>query len=143
MEMVLWNKPIPVEQTSDGGYVVTGNTQSFGAGGNDIVLLKIDEDGNISWQKTYGGNGDDYAYSLNQTAPNGGYSIAGRTNSFGTGSSDVLLLKVGSTGGIYECDIINSSFMYGSDTAVADVPISIAWSSFVHDVYRYGDYSPG
>jgi len=43
-----------IQQTSDGGYLVVGNTQSFAAGSWDMWILKLDQNGNISWQKTYG-----------------------------------------------------------------------------------------
>jgi hypothetical protein len=50
----------PVQQTLDGGYIVVGWTYSFGNGGVDLWLFKLDENGNIVWQKTYGGTGNEY-----------------------------------------------------------------------------------
>jgi len=69
-----------VRQTSDGGYIVAGYTWSFGAGG-DILLIKTDANGNVQWAKTYGGTGNDVAYSVQQTS-DGGYILAGWTTSF-------------------------------------------------------------
>ena len=88
-----------VRQTSDGGYIATGNTNSFGAGSQDIWLIKIDGERNVTWQKTYGGSAYDYANSVQQTA-DGGYIIAGSTESFGVASEDVWVLKLDGNGDV-------------------------------------------
>jgi predicted secreted protein len=88
-----------VVQTSDGGYVVAGSTDSFGAGGYDFWLVKADSDGNMLWNQTYGGAYDDYAYFVVQTS-DGGYALAGYTNSSGAGGADFWLVKTNSTGGM-------------------------------------------
>ncbi len=88
-----------VQQTSDGGYIVVGQTNSFGAGGYDIFLIKTDAKGNIQWAKTYGGTGSEKAYSVRQTA-DGGYIVAGYTTSFGAGEGDIFLIKTDAKGNI-------------------------------------------
>ena len=88
-----------VGQTSDGGYIVAGSTTSFGAGGNDFGVLKLTPAGDIEWQKTYGGEGDDYAFSVQQTS-DGGHIVAGSTTSFGAGENDLWVLKLNSIGDI-------------------------------------------
>jgi predicted secreted protein len=89
--------PESVIQTSDGGYAVAGDTNSFGVGGYDVWLLKTDAYGNIEWSKYYGGKREDYACSVVQTS-DGGYALAGHTWSFGVGECDFLLIKTDAHG---------------------------------------------
>jgi len=71
-----------VQQTSDGGYIVVGTTGSFGAGGQDVVLLKYDSTGTLQWNNINGGLFDDLGDSVQQT-PDGGYIVAGHTSGQG------------------------------------------------------------
>ena len=88
-----------VQQTTDGGYILVSETLSFGAGSADVYLVKTDSSGNLMWTKTYGGSAADYGYSVRQTLDEG-YIIAGYTSSFGTGMSDVYLIRTDSIGDI-------------------------------------------
>lgn len=86
-----------IVQADDGGYVIAGTTYSFGAGGADFWLIKIDADGGMEWNCTYGGAEADVATAMIQTR-DGGYALAGKTCSFGAGESDFWLIKVDSSG---------------------------------------------
>jgi hypothetical protein len=88
-----------VVQTSDGGYIMTGGTRSYGAGKYDVYLVKTDSTGNMQWNHTYGGADHDFAYSVVQTG-DGEYVIAGYTDSYGAGNRDVWLIKTDSDGSI-------------------------------------------
>ncbi len=89
-----------VQQTIDGGYIVAGKTSSFGAGSWDFWTLKLEPDGTVEWERTYGGEGWDEAHSIQQTS-DGGYIVAGNTTSFvpgGEESPDIWVLKLRADG---------------------------------------------
>ncbi len=81
-----------VRQTADGGYVLAGGTRSYGAGKDDVWLIKTDASGDEQWEKTFGGTGDDYGAAVQQTAE-GAYVVAGFTDSYGAGGTDIYLIK--------------------------------------------------
>jgi len=86
-------------QTSDGGYAIAGYTASFGAGQLDVYVVKLDANGNLQWTNTIGGPKGEEGHSLIQTS-DGGYAIAGKTNSFGAGDYDVYVVKLDANGNL-------------------------------------------
>ena len=82
---------------ADDGYLVLGYTTSFGAGSKDFYLLKIDDDGNEVWSKTFGGRSWDVGTALCR-AESGHYYICGFTNSFGYSEEDIHLIKIDARG---------------------------------------------
>ncbi len=88
-----------VQQTSEGGYILAGDTKSYGAGGRDLYLVKTNSSGNESWHKLIGGTRDEIAYAVQQTT-DGGYVLAGWTSSPGANGFDAYLVKTDSSGNL-------------------------------------------
>ncbi len=88
-----------VQQTNNGGYIITGKTQSYGAGDYDVWLIKLDENGDSVWSKTYGGESRDIGWSVIQTN-DGGYYITGYTESYAHAEedSDMWLIRTDENG---------------------------------------------
>lgn len=89
-----------MQQTSDGGYILAGEAVSAVNGYTEIYVVKTDASGNMQWSNYYGGNSsDDVCYSVKQTT-DGGYILAGSTQSFGAGQQDFYLIKLTATGNV-------------------------------------------
>ena len=86
-----------VTETSDGGYALTGRTESFASDGFDAWLIKTDSDGNEQFNKTFDREDGDEVNSVVQTS-DGGYALAGTTQSLGSGTGDGWLIKTDSDG---------------------------------------------
>lgn len=86
-----------VIETSQGYYLATGYTTSFGAGDQDAWLLKMDKDGDTIWAVTFGGAAYDGTHHVLEAA-DGGYLLVGFTESFGQGAKDVYLVKTDAHG---------------------------------------------
>jgi len=87
-----------IQETPDGGYIVAGGTYSFGAGIEDVLVLKLDVNGNLIWQKTYGGISNDFANDIKKTSDNC-YIVAAITySSFPLGN--ILIFKIANEGTI-------------------------------------------
>ncbi|MFA5620118.1 MAG: T9SS type A sorting domain-containing protein [Weeksellaceae bacterium] len=95
-----------IQQTTDGGYIVAGYSDSNDGdvtgnhGWLDYWVVKLDSTGNIQWQKSLGGSNNDFAYSIQQTT-DGGYVVAGYSDSNdgdvsgNHGNSDYWIVKLG------------------------------------------------
>jgi hypothetical protein len=81
------------------GFLIVGSTDSFGAGNHDVWVLKLDASGNILWQETVGGSGDDFAWDV-EILPDGGSLILGYTRSFGGGKADIWVLRLDAAGNV-------------------------------------------
>ncbi len=106
-----------VVEADDGGFVIVGETYSYGAGANDLFLVKIDAGGSQLWMKSYGGAGAEWGESIAKT-PDGGYIITGCTNSFGNGNYDVYLLRVDANGDSLWARTYGSSTFEGGRTVI-------------------------
>ncbi len=87
-----------IQATADGGYIITGSTNSFDSVNTDAYLIKADSVGNITWAKTYGGLNEDDGLSVKQ-ANDGGYVFVGNTAD-SLGRFDVFLAKTDNTGNL-------------------------------------------
>jgi len=101
----LWNKTyggsendlaMKIIKTFDGGYIVVGTTASFGNGGFDILLIKLDAFFNTNWTKTIGGASSEYGNNIIQTCDSG-YIIAGNKHSL-SNNDDWYIVKINNLG---------------------------------------------
>lgn len=77
----------------DGGFVLGGETSSFGAGRRDMYVVKTDANGNQIWSQTIGSTGDEICYSIKETS-DGGFILGGMTDYYGAGGSDMYLARL-------------------------------------------------
>ncbi len=92
-----WDFGYSVQICPDKGYIICGETYSYGNGLNDIYLIKTDSNGVEQWSQTYGGSDHDYGKYVDITY-DGKYIVAGATKSYSVGDYDMYLLKVNTTG---------------------------------------------
>lgn len=90
------DKPASAVKVSD-GYIIVGSTTSSNTSGTDILAIRIDNSGNIIWQKTFGGSSGDNASKIIETQ-DGNYAIIGSTQSFNAQDFDFYLLKIDGSG---------------------------------------------
>lgn len=86
-------------QSLDGGSIILATTNSCGAGGYDMLLFKIDVDGNTIWGKTYGSALDEYSSGVINT-PDSGYLVVGVVDGWPFPSSNTFAIKVNSVGDV-------------------------------------------
>ena len=88
-----------VQQTTDGGYIITGDTESFGNGNSDVYLIKTNGNGDSLWTKTFGGTDYDRGNSVQQTT-DGGYIVCGWIYVTECSPSEVYLIKTDGSGNV-------------------------------------------
>ena len=88
-----------IVNTATNGNVIAGNTTSYGAGGQDAYVLELDINGTVLWSRTVGGTGTEIINSLITTS-DGGYVVAGKTDSYGAGGYDIYVFKLNSSGAL-------------------------------------------
>lgn len=94
-----WDKGDAVVQNpNDSGFVIVGETYSFGAGNRDMYIIRTDKNGDTIWTKTYGGVEDDWATGV--LVDGDSIVVCGGTESFGSGMSDGIILKMHEDGTI-------------------------------------------
>ncbi len=123
-----------VKVTSDGGFIIAGFTNSYGAGSNDGYLIKTDASGNTQWTQTYGDAGYQELRAIVQTA-DGGYACVGLNNSNGTGYYDAWLIKTDANGVLqWQRNIGNGSYENGNSIQITpDGGYVIAGQSYSYD----------
>ena len=86
-----------VISTNDAGFAITGMTRSLGDSNGDMWLIKVNANGQMEWERTYGGDYTEYGRTIQQTV-DGGYIIIGQTESFALGYNDAYLIKTDAQG---------------------------------------------
>ncbi|MBA7619058.1 hypothetical protein ES703_26390 [subsurface metagenome] len=94
-----WDEIYSIIQTKDGNFITTGCVWSKGAGRGDVRVAKLNEKGDLVWDKTFGGSENDEAHSIIQTEDEG-YAVVGWTKSKGAGNSDVWVIKLDENGSL-------------------------------------------
>jgi hypothetical protein len=132
-----WNKTyggtgsdfaLSMVQTGDGGYALAGYTNSYGTGWDDLWLVRTDLAGTLQWNKTYGGAGGDFAFSVVQTG-DGGYALAGYTESYGAGSFDFWLVKTCVEMNLeHQRYLGGSNLIYGWSRTYGGAGYDVTWS---------------
>lgn len=136
-----WDTGYSVKECADGGYIIIGTTQSYGAGNQDAWLIKTDMDGNEEWNNTYGGTNNDWGSAVVIT--DDGYFITGDTRSYGSGGYDIWLIKTDKDGteqwkrvyGESDSDDTGYSFIQTSDGGFAIIGTKTSFSTELTDIW--------
>lgn len=106
--------------TSDGNLLLIGWTKNTNSGNKSIYLVKTDLDGNLIWEKTYGGTSDDFPNDILELE-NNQYLITGATTSFGEGSSDIYLLWIDGAGNLLK-EVFHGDIDQDGGTQTIELP---------------------
>lgn len=135
-----------IKQLPDGGFLLCGRTASFGAGNEDIYVVRTDTDGNTLWTKTYGGTGTEQMRGANNNSviilDDGSIIILGVTTSYGAGSWDYWLIKTNSLGDTIWTQTYGGSnqdlamsLTQTNDGGFALIGLTYGFGSYANDVY--------
>ena len=102
----------PVKEVSNGDFIMGGFSHRSGKG-DEAWLIRTDDSGNLLWEKTFGDNGGDRIYDIEEMA-DGGFMVLAWTRSFGSGEHDIWLLRTDENG-----EILKSKFYGGELSDVA------------------------
>ena len=122
-----------VHQTADLGYIVVGQTFSFGLGAGDGYLLRTDANGDTLWTKTFGGPFADAAQSVDVTFDQG-YIITGSTNSFGAGNSDVFLIRTDINGDTLWTKTCGGAYDDGGNSVIETADLGFFIAGYTYSV---------
>jgi len=136
-----WDIGYSLKECDDGGYIIIGTTQSYGAGNQDAWLIKTDMNGSEEWNKTYGGENNDWGSAVVIT--DDGYILTGDTRSYGTGGYDIWLIKTDKNGnekwkrvyGNSSSDDTGYSLIKTSDDGFAIIGTKTSFSTELTDVW--------
>ncbi len=138
-----FNKGLAIVQTSDSGLAIGGSSYSFGHGASDFYLLKTNKNGSMLFNSTFGGNGDDIAYAIAQTADSG-FVLSGYTQSYSVDSSSFYLVKTDKKGNSDSCNqthpvptIINGVAIINNPATISGNPATITAHN-THTVLKSG-----
>jgi len=146
---VIWTKNIGgsgdesatcVRQTPDSGFILTGVTDSYGSGFNDLFLVKTNMNGDTLWTKTYGGSEYDFGLSVENTF-DGGYIVSGQESSSNGGIANIFIVKTNSAGD----SVWTKSYPMGAWTGATNVlqtPDSgyVVFGDYENNLSGMGDY---
>ena len=111
-----------IRPTSDGGSIVVGTVPS---NGSDMAVIKLGANGDIEWQKAFGGPFQETGSAVVQTT-GGDFAIAGVTSSFGAGLQDLCVVRFSAGGGIGACRFSTASSVAAGTPGVSESPISLS-----------------
>ncbi|KJU87329.1 lipoprotein [Candidatus Magnetobacterium bavaricum] len=102
-----------IRALGDGGFIIAGYTGSFGSGADDVWLLRLDANGNVSWQKAYGSNSIENTYAIEEV-PVGGFIVAGQTNAPDGSQRGIILMRLDPDGNLLWQRVIKGTASMGA-----------------------------
>jgi len=125
------------------GFLLLGLTKSFGAGGDEILIVNVDSAGNLLWGRAYGGSGDDVPYSIHPVR-GGGFLVSGTTKSFGSRGWAAFLLRIDAAGDVLWMQLYDNwstdaaaDFEQTSDDGFIAAGWAYAIGAGMHDVFVF------